>query len=122
MKRFVLAAATLCLAATTAYADPFAGAYGNTVNQTTPDGKTYKIYVNQDGTWESVSAEGDVKGTFTWKDATHACFVQTNPVPKDPSKTDGCNEIKGEHKAGDSWTETLPNNAGSIAMSITAGR
>jgi hypothetical protein len=122
MKRFVLAAATLCLASTAAYADPFAGAYGNTVNQTTPDGKTFKIYVNQDGTWESVGPDGDNKGAFAWKDATHACFTRVSPAPKDPAHATQCNEIKGEHKAGESWTEVLPNNAGSIAMSITAGR
>ncbi len=45
-----------------------------------------------------------------------------SPAPKDPAQATQCNEIKGEHKAGESWTEQLPNNAGSIAMSITAGR
>lgn len=121
-RTIILAGAALCLFAGAANADPFAGAYGNTVTQTSPDGKTYKIYVNQDGTWESVSAEGDVKGTFTWKDARTACFTQTSPAPKDASQAMMCNEIKGDHKVGDAWSEPLPNNAGTISMTITAGR
>ncbi|MGH6871803.1 MAG: hypothetical protein ACREHE_09870 [Rhizomicrobium sp.] len=125
MNRFAAAAASVCLAAfaTSASADPFAAAYGNTVTQTLPDGKKMVIYVNQDGTWEQHMADGTVvKGTFAWKDATHACFTQTDPAPKDPAHATGCNEIKGDHKVGDTWTEAMGNNQGNITMSITAGR
>lgn len=123
MKRIALASAcVLVLAATAAQADPFANAYGNTVTQTMPDGKTIVIYVNQDGTWEQRSGGAVVKGTYVWKGERNACFTQTDPAPKDPSKATGCNEIKGDHKVGDTWSEPLPNNGGTITMTITAGR
>ncbi|HEY2069851.1 MAG TPA: hypothetical protein VGG48_09880 [Rhizomicrobium sp.] len=122
MIRTILASAAVCLLATAASANPFDAAYGNTVTQVFPDGKTFTIYVNQDGTWEQRGPDGVTKGTFAWKTATNVCFTQVSPAPKDPSQATNCNEIKGEHKVGDSWTETLPNNAGSIKMSITAGR
>jgi hypothetical protein len=126
MKRIALAGTVLLAlvtaATTAAWADPFAAAYGNTVTQTTPDGKKQVIYVNQDGTWERRGDAGDVKGTYTWKDDHTACFTVTSPAPKDPSKATGCNDIKGDHKVGDTWSEPLPNGGGSITMSITAGR
>ncbi|HTQ13628.1 MAG TPA: hypothetical protein VMH86_07115 [Rhizomicrobium sp.] len=126
MNRFVLAAASLCFAAaaaTTASADPFAAAYGNTVTQTMPDGSKVVIYVNQDGTWEQHRGDGSVmKGTYAWKDDHTACFTLVSPAPKDPSKATNCNDIRGDHRVGDTWTEALPNNQGSITMSITAGR
>jgi hypothetical protein len=122
MNRIVLAGATLCLLATAAQADPFAAAYGNTVTQTMPDGKKTVTYVNKDGTWEQHMADGSVmKGTFVWKDDHTACFTVTEPAPQDASKATNCNDIKGEHKVGDSWTEQGPGGA-SITMAITAGR
>jgi len=122
MKRFALAGAGLLALVTAAHADPFAAAYGNTVTQTMPDGKKTVIYVNQDGTWEQQGADGDIKGTFVWKDDHTACFTQTDPAPKDPSKANGCNDIKGDHKVGDTWSEPLPNGGGSVTMTISAGR
>jgi len=110
MKRFALAGAGLLALVTAAHADPFAAAYGNTVTQTMPDGKKTVIYVNQDGTWEQQGADGDIKGTFVWKDDHTACFTQTDPAPKDPSKV------------GDTWSEPLPNGGGSVTMTISAGR
>jgi hypothetical protein len=123
MKRIALAGAALLALATAAHADPFAAAYGNTVTQTMPDGKKLVIYVNQDGTWEQQGgADGDIKGTFIWKDDHTACFTVTSPAPKDPSHATNCNDIRGDHKVGDTWSEPLPNAAGSITMTITAGR
>ncbi len=122
MKRMILAAAAAALFATPALADdPFAVAYGNTVTQTMPDGTMVVIYVNADKTWEQHRGTQVFKGTYTWQDATHACFTVTDPAPTDPSKATNCNEIKGDHKVGDTWTEPLPNG-GTITMSITAGR
>jgi len=37
------------------------------------------------------------------------------------AKATGCNEIKGDHKLGDTWTETTPDGK-TITMAITAGR
>jgi opacity protein-like surface antigen len=122
MKRIILAAiAAIAVASPALAADPFAPAYGNTVTQTLPDGNKIVIYVNEDKTWEQHVGGKVLKGTYAWKDDTHVCFTLTDPVPTDPSKATNCNEIKGDHKVGDTWTETLPNG-GSMTMAITAGR
>ena len=122
MRSIVLSLAALAVSAVAAHADPFAVAYGNTVTQTTPDGKKTVIYVNADKTWEQHMSDGKVvKGTYAWKDDTHACFTQTDPAPQDPAHATGCNEIKGDHKVGDTWTEDMGNGK-SVTMSITAGR
>ena len=123
MKRIALGlAAVLLTTASASAADLFAVAYGNTVTQTMPDGSKTIIYVNADKTWEQHRADGTVmKGTYAWQDDSHACFTMTDPAPKDPAKATNCNEIKGDHKVGDTWTEPLPNGQ-NITMSITAGR
>jgi hypothetical protein len=122
MKRIFLAAAAACLVTTAANAaDPFAVAYGNTVTQTFADGTKLIIYVNADHTWEQHIGTQTLKGTYAWKDDTHACFTVTDPAPTDPTKATNCNEIKGDHKVGDTWTETLPNGQ-TMTMAITAGR
>jgi hypothetical protein len=126
MNKFVAVAGAACaLAATAAHAGPFDGAYGNTVTQTMADGATTVIYVNADGTWQQMRNGKTAKGTYTWKDATTACFVQTDPAPTpDQQKAmgDGCQNFAGPvHVVGDSWTEKGPGGQ-SITMKITAGR
>ena len=124
MKRMIVAATAAALFCTPALAgDPFAIAYGNTVTQTLPNGAVMTIYVNPDKTWEQHMGAKVMKGTYAWKDDSHVCFTVTDPAPTDPSKSTMCNEIKDEgHKVGDSWTETLPNNGGTMTVSITPGR
>ena len=122
MKRIALGLAAVVLSTAAAQADDlFAVAYGNTVTQVY-NGKTTTIYVNPDKTWEQHADGKVVKGTYAWKDDKTACFTVTDPAPTDPSKATNCNTIEGNHKVGDSWNETLPDNKGTIAMSITAGR
>ncbi len=121
MKRILLASVAVIALSTAAQADPFAAGYGNTVTQTTADGKKTIIYVNADKTWEQHMSDGMVmKGTYAWKDDTHACFTQTDPAPADPAKATNCNEIKDTHQVGDTWTE--PMGKDTVTMSITAGR
>jgi hypothetical protein len=123
MKRIALGLAAVILSAAAAQADPFAVAYGNTVTQTLPDGSRTMIYVNADKTWERHAADGKVyKGTYTWQDDTHACFTLTDPKPTDAKGATNCNEIKGDHKVGDTWTEPMGDGKSNITMSITAGR
>ena len=123
IKRIILATAATVLFSTAALADdPFAVAYGNTVTQTLPDGTKFTIYVNPDKTWEQSVGGKTVKGTYAWKDGTNVCFTVTDPVPADPSKATFCNEIKGDHKVGDTWTETAPDGKTAITIAITAGR
>lgn len=121
MKRILLAAAAVVAISSAAQADPFAAAYGNTVTQTLPGGMKLVVYVNPDKTWEQHIGANVVKGTYAWKDATHACFTVTSPAPADPAKATNCNEVKGDHKLGETWTETTPDGK-AITMAITAGR
>jgi hypothetical protein len=122
MKRIILASAAVVAFSTAALADPFAPAYGNTVTQTLPDGSKSVIYVNPDMTWQQTTGGRTFKGTYAWTDATHVCFTVTDPAPADPSKAAPmCNEIKGDHKVGDTWTETLPDGR-TLTVAITAGR
>ena len=122
MKRIALGLAGVVLFAAAAHADPFAVAYGNTVTQTMPDGAKTTIYVNADKTWERHTADGKVyKGTYSWQDDTHVCFTMTDPAPADAKGAANCNEIKGDHKVGDTWTEPMGEGK-NITMSITAGR
>lgn len=104
-------------------ADLLAPAYGNTVVHTMSDGSKIMIYVNPDHTWEQRMPDGKVmKGTYAWKDDHTACFTVTDPAPKDPSRATNCNTIEGNHKVGDTWTEELPDNKGTVTMAIKAGR
>lgn len=122
MKLLAMAAAAVVISAGVAHADPFAAAYGNTVTQTGPDGTKKITYVNQDGTWEQHEADGSVmKGTFVWKDDHTACFTVVSPPQSDPSKATSCDDIKGTHAVGDTWTEK-DDKGNSYTMSITAGR
>jgi len=122
MMRTIFAAAAVLAIAGAAHADPFAAAYGNTVTQVWPDGNEVIVYVNADHTWEQHTAHGVVKGTYAWKDDTHACFTVTEPVPQNASQATSCNAFRDEHHAvGDTWTETLKDGR-TLTISITKGR
>ncbi len=126
MKKILAAAiAAGALLSTVAYADPFDGAYGNTVTQTMADGSKIVVYVNADGTWQRTMGASTAKGTYTWRNSTTACFVQTDPAPTaDQQKQmgDGCQDFSGPtHVAGDTWTEAGPGGQ-KITVAITAGR
>jgi hypothetical protein len=122
MKHVIYAAALLALTATAALADQFDGIYGNTVTITRPDGSKSTVYVNADKTWEQRTADGKVyKGTWVWKDDTHACFTQVEPASTKPDDATSCDEITGNHKAGDTWTES-DDKGHTTTIAITAGR
>ena len=123
MKRILLAAAATVLFSGAALADdPFAVAYGNTVTQTMADGTKIVIYVNPDKTWQQTVNGKTAKGTYAWKDATNVCFTVTDPAPADPTKATFCSQIKGDHKVGDTWTETAGDGKTQVTVAITAGR
>ncbi len=118
---FPVAVAAVLTVVTAAQADHFSGVYGNTVTRTMADGTKVIIYVNEDKTWEQHVGTVVMKGTYAWKDDTHACFTVVDPAPKDPSMATNCIEIKDDRKAGDTWTEPGPGGH-DMTMSITAGR
>ena len=123
MKTILLAAvAAIAISTSANAADLFSAAYGNTVTQTLPDGTKFTIYVNQDGSWENHIGGKVTKGTYVWKDPTHACFTTVDPAPADPSKATGCTEFKVMHNVGDTWTETTPDGKPMMTETITPGR
>jgi hypothetical protein len=121
MKRMLLAAAVFAMSAAAASADPYAGYYGNTVNITSPDGKTDKAYVNADKSWERKNADGAaMKGTYeVAADGKSACFTQKEPAPAADQKP-ACFPTDSR-KAGDNW-ETKDDKGAVTKWSITAGR
>jgi hypothetical protein len=122
MKRILCAAALLVASTAIAYAsDPYAGYYGNTVNITSPDGKTDKAMVNADKTWERKNSDGaTMKGTYeVAADGKSACFTQKEPAPAADAKP-ACFPTDSR-KAGDTW-ETKDDKGAVTKWSITAGR
>jgi len=90
----------LCAASASQAADPaaskVAATFGNTVISTYPDGRSQKIWLNQDGTWTGLSRRGKpLAGTWSTR-ADKVCLKQTHPpmfglsfcqaLPDDPSK------------------------------------
>jgi hypothetical protein len=121
MKRVFLVAAVLLASAGSALADPYANYYGNTVSITGSDGTKVATYVNADMTWEQHVGSMATKGTYAWKDATTACFTQTDPTPKSPDQATVCFQNQSAHNVGDSWTVT-GGDGKPIAITLVAGR
>lgn len=122
MTRILLAgAAFFALTSMAQAADPYQSMYGNTVTITAPDGMKIVSLVNQDMTWEQHGPNGMVvKGTYAWKDATTACFTQTDPAPQ-AGATPACLANQATHNVGETWT--VPGMDGKpVTVAITAGR
>ena len=117
---FALAAAAVVAAvtATSAAADTWSGAYGNTIDATYTDGRTAKIYVEADHTYSIKLPNGTVlKGK--WADADgQSCFTLTDPAPK-PGDKPVCFPVK-EYKLGDSFSGT--DATGAFTSTIHPGR
>lgn len=123
MKAAALAVFALGLMPAAALADdPYAAMYGNTVTITTANGAKVISYVNPDMSWEQ-HVEGGVvvKGTYAWKDATTACFTQTDPVPKSPDHATVCLQNQTAHAVGDSWS-VQGNDGKPVTVTLTSGR
>jgi len=122
MKHVLLAgAAFLALTSAALAADPYAAMYGNTVTITGSDGTKITTFVNQDMTYEQHGPNGTVvKGTYVWKDATTACFTQTDPAP--PANAQPlCLQNQMAHNVGETWT-VAGMDGKPVTVAITAGR
>jgi len=105
MKNAISLMLAAMLVSSAASANPLEGLYGNTATSTSPDGKTYSFYFNQDGTYKMRTPGGHiVTGFITWKDAQTACFTVTDPPPK-PGDTGNCRPFPVAHHVGDVWVE-----------------
>ena len=57
-----------------------AAAFGNTVISTYPDGRTQKIWLHPDGSWDGVSRRGSaLAGKWSLKDGDKVCLRQSRP-------------------------------------------
>jgi hypothetical protein len=119
--RIFLAAIAFLAVSGAAQADPYATAYGNTITFTGSDGSKATAYVNADMTWGRTDATGSVKGTYAWKDATTACFTQTDPAPKSPDQAMVCLPNQMSHNVGDSWS-SVGADGKTTTITMTAGR
>lgn len=120
MKRILIATALVAVSAGAAMADNLAGYYGNTVVQTAPDGKVTKSKVNADKTYTAVQPDGSTaSGTWSWQDATEACFTQTSPAPA-AGQGPVCYKIEPK-KAGDKWEIKTPDGKATIKIELVAG-
>ena len=114
MKHLALLAITLAAAAP-AQDSPMAGAFGNTIVSTAPGGIVTKTYVDPDGTYRSVTAGAESKGTWAVKKGM-LCYAQTDPAPAAPLCTLGAKK-----KVGSKWSIVQPD-ATSTKVTIVAGR
>ena len=122
MTRILLAgAAFLALTSAAFAADPYQSMYGNTVTITGSDGTKVMSFVNQDMTWEQHGPNGMVvKGTYAWKDATTACFTQTDPAPQ-ANQPPLCLQNQAAHTVGETWS-VAGMDGKPVSISLTAGR
>jgi len=119
-ERAALTAGVLCLgmAAQTAAADTWTGAYGGTIESTYKDGRVVKVYVNPDHSYSIALPNGaTIKGT--WADGnSQSCFTATDPPPA-PDAKPACFPLK-EYKVGDTFSGE--DATGSFSGIIKAGR
>ncbi|HTW36626.1 MAG TPA: hypothetical protein VMD53_18555 [Rhizomicrobium sp.] len=122
MTRILLAGAAFFALTSMAQAgDPYQSMYGNTVTITGSDGAKVTTFVNQDMTYEQHGPNGTVvKGTYVWKDATTACFTQTDPAPAGNAQP-LCLQNQMAHGVGDTWTVNGMDGK-PVTVTITAGR
>ena len=119
---FLIAAAFVAASSSAMAADTFSNFYGNTLTITGSDGSKTTAFVNADMTWEQHWANGTVaKGTYAWKDATTACFTQTDPAPKAGDQATVCLPNQAAHNVGDTWSASGADGK-SATLALTAGR
>jgi hypothetical protein len=122
MKAFrtlVIGAAAAMALAGVAHAD-MSGLVGNTILIDGVPGGPIKIQLKGDGTYQTVSGAGTVKGT--WKaDGGKLCYTQTDPAPPAGRPNPFCAEGMDGKKVGDTWTIPGQNGA-SMKGSVAAGQ
>lgn len=94
------------------------GLFENTVEVVSSQGLS-KAYVDRDGTFRRVFANGaTVRGSWT-DDGNQTCFTVEDPAP---SEGTGPNcEPTVARKVGDQWTVTDPSGE-TLTMTVVAGR
>ena len=102
-----------------AYADTWSGAYGNTIVSTYDDGHVVDVYVEPDHTYTIVPRDGGETISGTWSDNSgESCFTITAPA-KDAGGAPLCFAIK-EYKVGDTFDGK--DSTGHFSAEIVKGR
>ena len=104
--------------ASSAFADTWSGAYGNTIVSTYSDGRVVKVYVEPDHSYSLTLPNGD-RLNGTWADGSDgSCFTVTNPPPA-PGAKPTCFPLK-DYKVGDTFEGA--DSSGSFKGVVQAGR
>ncbi len=91
----------------------------NTVLLTTSNGGQIKVQLHSDGTYQTTTPQGAVKGT--WKfDNGQLCYNQTDPAPAAGRPGQFCAPGMDGKKVGDTWTQQGPG--GEMKGSVVAGQ
>ena len=104
--------------ASSAFADTWSGAYGNTIVSTYSDGRVVKVYVEPDHSYSITLPNGaTLKGT--WADGQEgSCFTVTDPAPA-PNSKPTCFPLK-DYRVGDTFEGS--DSSGSFKGVVQAGR
>ena len=118
-RMFVIGSAAALVYAGAAHAD-MSGLVGNTIQLSGGNGFSVKVQLHADGTYQTTTAQGVVKGT--WKDdGGKLCYTQTDPAPPAGRPNPFCAEGMDGKKVGDTWTIPGQNGA-SMKGSVAAGQ
>lgn len=116
MRLVVATAAALAMMTGAALADPMAPFYENSVEVTRPDGAKRTVLINPDGTYQQVSGDQSVSGTWEMKGEGEACFTSEATAETGPY----CVAVE-ERAVGDKWEMTAPDGTVETAE-LKAGR
>ena len=115
----VIGSAAALFGAGAAWAD-MSGMVGNTVQLSGANGFSVKVQLHADGTYQTTTAQGVVKGT--WKaDGAQLCYTQTDPAPEAGRPNPFCVQGMDGKKVGDTWTQPGPGGA-AMNGSVVAGQ
>lgn len=114
-----LTASALALVAlsATAFADPMASRYGNTIVITNAKGEVTKLHYEADGTFKAMAPAGEIKGTWTVADGK-LCLTQVEPAPAADAQPI-CNPVT-EHAVGDKWE--MGEGDAKVTIELVQGR
>lgn len=96
----LIAAAAGPLAAQAGEPPDLAAAFGNTVVSTYSDGRTQRIWLHPDGSWQGINRAGrPVAGSWKLQDEK-VCLHQSKPIPL---PINYCTEIPARSAPGAQW-------------------
>lgn len=94
---------------------PMAGAFGNTLVSTAPNGAVTQTYIDPDGTYRSIALGMDSRGRWSvWRG--QICYSQTSPAPAPPLCSLG-----PKKKVNSKWT-IFHGDGSSTKVTIIPGR